>query len=103
MSLGKIEGPGPAGYHPSTVQMLARSASYSMKGKHYFGTSLSVNPNGGHEKLTADNDKKNPGPGAYTVDNKKLFSIPSTKFSHEKRSSMENQSTLGLPAPNAYN
>ena len=56
-----------------------------MKGKHYFGTSLSVNPNGGHEKLTADNDKKNPGPGAYTVDNKKLFSIPSTKFSHENR------------------
>jgi hypothetical protein len=43
------DAPGPGAYKPVSCNT---SAKFSMKGKHYIGTSIVITPDGGHEKMT---------------------------------------------------
>ena len=96
------EVPGPGAYAPNPVS-LTRSASYSLKGKHKIGTQLSVKPDGGHEKLTAQGDFNVPGPGTYSASMKQVYTSTSAKIGTERRHDMSMKGAETLPAPNAYN
>lgn len=61
-----------------------------------------MDPNGGHEKLTAILDNHVPGPGTYTANTSQIYTNLSAKFGSEKRQGMEIRGAEKLPAPNAY-
>ena len=76
--------PGPGTYTYENVQY-AKSASYSLKGKHKIGTQIVINPEGKHEKVVANNEMNVPGPGTYQANYKHATTNLSTRFGSEKR------------------
>lgn len=70
--------PGPGTYKPTNCNT---SAKFSIKGKHYIGTSIVITPDGGHEKMTERNDFNVPGPGTYSSKTSAIYANISTRFS----------------------
>jgi len=91
--------PGPGTYKPVNCNT---SAKFSMKGKHYIGTSIVITPDGGHEKMTEANDFNVPGPGTYHATTSQLYPNLSTRFGKEARPRMGAPGADKIPAPNAY-
>jgi hypothetical protein len=56
------------------------SAKYSLKGKHYLGTSISINQDGSHEKMSEGINFQRPGPNAYRPNMMSIFPSTSTRF-----------------------
>ena len=94
------DAPGPGAYKPINCNT---SAKFSMKGKHYIGTTIVITPDGGHEKMTEANDRNVPGPGAYQAKTSSIYPSISTRFGKEPRPSMGAVGAEKMPAPNAYN
>lgn len=94
--------PGPGQYKPNNLQGLQNSASYSLKGKHYLGTSIAINEDGSHEKMQEGGSFKTPGPGSYKPNPNSVYASTSTRFAMDKRSSMTRLGAEKIPAPNAY-
>jgi len=93
------DAPGPGAYKPVSCNT---SAKFSMKGKHYIGTSIVITPDGGHEKMTEVGDRCVPGPGAYQAKTSAIYPSISTRFGKEPRPSLGTVGAEKIPAPNAY-
>lgn len=91
--------PGPGTYKPVNCNT---SSKFSMKGKHYIGTSIVITPDGGHEKMTEANDFNVPGPGTYHAKTSAIYPSLATRFGKEARPSMGAPGADKIPAPNAY-
>ncbi len=67
------------------------------------GTQLVVNPEGGHDKLTAGTDFNVPGPGSYQAKTDIIYrNNGNSKFGSETRPGMGNPQAGKTPAPNSY-
>lgn len=94
------DAPGPGAYKPQSTNT---SAKFSMKGKHYIGTTIVITPDGGHEKMTEVGDRCVPGPGAYQANTASIYPSISTRFSKQPRPSLGSVGAEKIPGPNAYN
>ena len=95
------DAPGPGAYKPVDVYS---SSKFTMKSRHYIGTSIVITPDGGHEKMTEVGDATRgvPGPGAYKANLAAIYPSVSTRFSREPRPSLGAVGAEKIPAPNAY-